>query len=189
MTGELASVVTEQELRHSTLLFCSVQRSHHIFSFQALACFDRDTLPCVHIDDCQRPETRSILQLIGHEVDAPSPIRRCSDELLFAMSHGFPLALWPLLQGQALFLVQPVHQILTCVPALAVQQHADLAISIAHSCLSDFADPHPQVSDVEGVWLISMAEGFETSAFSCGRSLATSSVNIVASWLAREIET
>jgi hypothetical protein len=93
----------------------------------------------------KRPETRSILQLIGHEVDAPGLIRRCSDELLFAMSLGFPLALWPLLQGQALFLAHPVHQILACVPALAVQQHADLAISVTHPALCDLPYPHPQL--------------------------------------------
>jgi hypothetical protein len=37
--------------------------------------------------------------------------------------------------------------------------------------------------------LNSRAEVFETSALSCGLSLAMSSVNTVASWLAREIET
>jgi hypothetical protein len=42
---------------------------------------------------------------------------------------------------------------------------------------------------MDGAWLNSRAEVFETSALSCGLSLAMSSVNTVASWLAREIET
>src|SRR5271166_4667333 len=63
------------------------------------------------------------------------------------MSHGLstPCRLHPL-QCQPLFLVQPVHQMLAHFPAFAVQLYADLAISIAHSCLSDLADPHPQLS-------------------------------------------
>jgi hypothetical protein len=39
------------------------------------------------------------------------------------------------------------------------------------------------------VGLISSAEDFETSALSCGLSLDISSVKMVASWLAREMET
>ena len=45
------------------------------------------------------------------------------------------------------------------IPAFAVQQQADLAISIAHSCLSDLADPHPQLSP-----------GIEADAIPVGRS-------------------
>jgi len=30
--------------------------------------------------------------------------------------------------------------------ALAVQQCADFTVPVAHSCLSDLADPHPQLS-------------------------------------------
>src|ERR1700736_1069157 len=40
-------VVTERQLRHSTLLLDSSQDSHHIFSFQAAACFDGNTLPTI----------------------------------------------------------------------------------------------------------------------------------------------
>jgi len=41
---------------------------------------------------------------------------------------------------------------------------------------------------MDGDW-ISRAEVLETSAVSCGQSLAMSLVKTVASWLAREIET
>jgi hypothetical protein len=38
-------------------------------------------------------------------------------------------------------------------PAFAVQQHADLVVSVAHSCLSDFADTHPQLNP----WIAAVA--------------------------------
>ena len=89
----------------------------------------------------------AILKLVGNEVHAPSFHRSGRLELLLAMAHGLapPCRLYPL-QCQPFFLVQPVHQMLAHFPAFAVQKHADLAISIAHSCLSDLADPHPQLS-------------------------------------------
>ena len=40
LTGELAAVVAEQHLRHTTLLLQPAQHPHYIFSFQALADFD-----------------------------------------------------------------------------------------------------------------------------------------------------
>jgi hypothetical protein len=42
---------------------------------------------------------------------------------------------------------------------------------------------------IDADWFISSADVFEISALSCGPSLATSSVKMVASWLAREIDT
>jgi hypothetical protein len=61
-----------------------------------------------------------ILQLIGHEVDTPGLVRRAGEEAFFPVPYRLSLALWPFLQGQALFLVQPIHQMLPNLPALAV---------------------------------------------------------------------
>jgi hypothetical protein len=63
------------------------------------------------------------------------------------MPHSSPLSVWfhPL-QRQPFFLVQPIHHILPNSPAFAVQQYADLPISVPYSCLSDLADTHPQLS-------------------------------------------
>jgi len=47
----------------------------------------------------------------------------------------------------------------------------------------------PIPREIDGTWLNSRAEVFETSAPSWGLSLSRSSVNIVASWLARKMET
>ncbi len=47
------------------------------YSLPALTCFDPDTLPCIHIDDRQRPETHPILQLIGNESDEFAPPSLC----------------------------------------------------------------------------------------------------------------
>jgi hypothetical protein len=60
------------------------------------------------------------LAAIGNEVDAPGLIRCGSYEPVLPVPYCFPLALWPVLQGQTLFFVQPVHQILAYIPALAV---------------------------------------------------------------------
>ena len=49
--------------------------------------------------------------------------------------------------------------------------------------------PIPIPWAIDGDWLISSADVFETSTLSCGLSLVMSSVKSVASWLAREMET
>jgi hypothetical protein len=50
------TAVTEQEPRHSTLLFYLVQHAHHVVSLEALAGVDRRTLPRVNIYPSQYPE-------------------------------------------------------------------------------------------------------------------------------------
>ena len=56
LTGELRSVVAEQELWRSSLLSNGIQRSDHIFALQTLAYFDSQTLSCKHIQDRQSAE-------------------------------------------------------------------------------------------------------------------------------------
>ena len=48
-------------------------------------------------------------------------------------------------QGQTLFLVQSIHQMFPNTPALAVQQHADLAIAVADSARCNLAYSQPQL--------------------------------------------
>jgi hypothetical protein len=50
----------------------------------------------------------------------------------------------PLLQRQSLFPIESFYQVFPHFPALPVQQHADLPVSVPHSRLSDFSDAHPQ---------------------------------------------
>ena len=54
-------------------------------------------------------------------------------------------------------------------------------------CVSQISMAIPWAIDAD--WFISRADVFETSAVICGMSLFRLSVNSVASWLAREIET
>src|ERR1700679_2355124 len=147
MTGELAAVITEQHLGGATLEFQLVQGAHHIVALQALTNFDRHRLPRIDIDDSQRPEADPVLQLVRHEVHAPCLIWRGGLDLFFAQTSSLALASrLHTLQHQAFFLAQPVHQVLAYIPAFAIQQNADLAVSVAHSCLSDLTDTHPQFS-------------------------------------------
>jgi hypothetical protein len=67
LTGELASVVTEQHLRHATVYLQLVQCPHNIVAFQALSYFDRYSFSRMHIHDRQGAKPRSILQQIHHE--------------------------------------------------------------------------------------------------------------------------
>ena len=46
---------------------------------------------------------------------------------------------------KALFLIQPIHQMLPNIPALVVQQNADLAVPVTHSALCDLAYSYPQL--------------------------------------------
>jgi hypothetical protein len=50
----------------------------------------------------------------------------------------------PLLQRQSFLPIDPFHQVFAHVPAFAVQQHADLSVSVPHSGLRDLSDAHPQ---------------------------------------------
>jgi hypothetical protein len=61
------------------------------------------------------------------------------------MPHRLPPPLWPLLQGQPFFLVEPVDQILAHVPALTSKKNQNLAVPISDSALRDLADPGPQL--------------------------------------------
>ena len=81
------------------------------------------------------------------EIHAPGLIGSCSLEPLSPRRCSLALArrLHPL-QRQAFFRVQPIHQVLAHIPAFAVQQYADLTVSVAYSCLSNLADSHPQLS-------------------------------------------
>src|SRR6202044_3273547 len=87
-------------------------------------------------------ETPSIAELIGDEIHRPHLIRPRRTEPLLTMHHSAPPPCGPLARPKTLFLVQPVHQILTTLPALAVQQHADLPVSVARSSLRYLSHPH-----------------------------------------------
>ena len=80
-------------------------------------------------------------QLIRDEVHTPNFIRRCRLAALPAIRRraaSFP----PLVaQRQALFPIQSIHQLLAYLPALALQQHPDLAIAIPHPNLGNLANP------------------------------------------------
>jgi hydroxylamine reductase (hybrid-cluster protein) len=85
--------------------------------------------------------------------------------------------------GFVVLIVSNHHYLITCND---IMQHlADTVYKILNKEVHII--PIPWAMD--GAWLNSRAEVFETSALSCGLSLAMSSVNTVASWLAREIET
>ena len=71
LTGELRSVVAEQQLRRSSHLPNRIQRSDHIFALQTLAYLNRQTLPCKHIQDRQSAKPPSIRELVGHEIQTP----------------------------------------------------------------------------------------------------------------------
>jgi Cu-Zn family superoxide dismutase len=64
LAREFASIVTEQQLRHSPFVFQLIQRSHHILSSQALANLDSYALPGKDIHDrqnakCDPPDFKS----------------------------------------------------------------------------------------------------------------------------------
>lgn len=63
-------------------------------------------------------------------------------ESLSAMLRHPTMAFPPLPQRQSLFPIDSFHQVFADFPALAVQQHADLPVSVPHSRLSDLADAH-----------------------------------------------
>jgi hypothetical protein len=50
----------------------------------------------------------------------------------------------PLVECQSFFSIEAFHQVFTDLPALAVQQHPDLPVSIPHTGLSDLSDTHPE---------------------------------------------
>jgi len=141
LAGELAAIVTKQHLWHSTLLLQPVQRTHYIFSLQALAGFNGHTRSGVDIDDRQTPKPPAILQLIRYKVQTPCLVRSRGYESFLALLHRLPFALRSLLQRQSLFPVQPVHQMLAYLPALPVQQDSDLAVSVSHPALCDLPNP------------------------------------------------
>lgn len=127
---ELAAVVTEQDLRHPTFELQLIQRAHHVFSSQALTCFDSQALPRVNIHDGQSAEASAIAELIGDEVHRPNLVRAGWLEPLLTMHDRTPPPSWPFTQSQPFFLVQPVHQVLAYLPALVIQQHTDHAVAI-----------------------------------------------------------
>jgi hypothetical protein len=55
----------------------------------------------------------------------------------------------PLVQRQSLFPIEAFYQVFAHFPALTIQQHADLPISVAYSRLRDLPDAHPK----SGPWI------------------------------------
>ncbi len=70
------------------------------------------------------------------------------------MPNGLTPFLGPLLQGQPLFLVEPIHQVLAHLPAFASQQHQDLAISVAYPALRNLPDAGAQFHPLFPVALV-----------------------------------
>ena len=146
MACKLAAVVAEQQLRYPTTGLQTIQRSYNVISLQALPSVDRHGFTGIYIDDGQRTEARPVLELVRYEVHAPSLISCRGLQLFFALPRGLALAgrLHPL-QYQAFFLVQPIYQVFAHIPAFTVQQHTDLAASVAHSRLCYLSDTYPQL--------------------------------------------
>src|SRR5882672_5724398 len=144
LRSELRSVIAEKCFRNRPLQTNPAQHAHHVFSLETLPHFDRQTFSCEHIHHCQSSEPSPIRQLIGHKVQTPHLIRSYWLAALTAIRRRvspFP----PLVtQRQAFFPIQPVHQFLAHVPALALQQHPDLPIAITDSDLGDLANPRPK---------------------------------------------
>src|SRR5258708_4295640 len=144
LRGELRAVVTKKRFRNCPLQTNAAQHAHHVFSLQTLPYLDRQTLSGEHIHYRQSPKAPSIRQLIGHEVQTPNLIRSCRLASVPAIGRRAPAPPRLRAQRQALFLIQPIHQLLAHLPALALQQHPDLAVPITHSYLSDLANPQPK---------------------------------------------
>jgi hypothetical protein len=140
----------------------SVQCSHYIFSSQALTHLHSYALPGEHVDDRQRTEAAPILQLICDEVDAPALVRFLSQKSFFAMLHSLPPLLRPFLQGQTLFLVEPVDQMLAHLPALTSQQHQNLPVSVTHPTLRNLRDTRPQLRPFLLVTLVAIGAPHQT---------------------------
>ena len=83
----------------------------------------------------QKNERRSTLPCLSDWMES-SPCKPSVENATAAS-----LALWPLLQGQVLFLIQSIHQMLPNIPASRFSSTRILM----HSALCDLAYPHPQL--------------------------------------------
>jgi len=117
LTGELRSVIAEQELGNPALLPNAIQRRHYVFALQFLAHRDRQTFPSKYIHDRQRSKPSSIRELVGHEIQTPHFVGRSWPEALAPMQCSPTLSLRLVAQGQAFFLVQAIDQLFPHIPA------------------------------------------------------------------------
>lgn len=116
---ELAAVVHEQELRLGSGLQDPVERSHDVFTLQALTDFNGQRLAGEDIDHRQRPQLRTIGELVSHEVHRPRIVRRAWCSALVALhDHLAPLGQFRA-QLQPFLGVEPIRLASTMPPALA----------------------------------------------------------------------
>src|SRR2546428_13017421 len=70
---------------------------------------------------------------------------RCGGpEPLAAMHRGPTLSARLVPQCQAFFSIEAIHQLLSHLPTLPIQQHADFPVAVTNPSLSDLPNPQPQ---------------------------------------------
>jgi hypothetical protein len=126
---------------YATLGRESIQHGHHVFAAEALAHLNRDTLPGEHIDhgECAKPVP--IDQLIRHNVQGPGVIRSRHRRPMRSGHNRLPPPRRAVTQWQSFFAIQPIDQRLADGPALPIEQHANLPVAVADSCLGQLPDP------------------------------------------------
>ena len=87
----------------------------------------------------------SILQLVRYEIQAPGLVRRRRPEPLFGVTNGLPPPLWPPLQGQSFFLVEPVDQVLAHLPSLTSEKNQDFPVPVTNPALRNLPNPGSQL--------------------------------------------
>src|SRR5579872_2520700 len=71
-------------------------------------------------------------------------VRDGGPETLAAMHRGSPLSAWLVPQGQAFLSIKAIHQLLSYLPTLAIQQHPDFPVAVTNPSLRDLPNPQPQ---------------------------------------------
>lgn len=116
--------------------------------------------------DREGPKLPPVGQLIGHKIQAPDLVRCRWPEAIPSMLGSSALSPRSLLQRQAFFPIESIHQLLPNFPALAVQPDPDLAVAVSDPCLCDLPDPYPQLNPrvLDASTRCKLSEGFEGSA-------------------------
>jgi TolB-like protein/Tfp pilus assembly protein PilF len=82
--------------------------------------------------------------LIGNEIQAPHLIRCSWLTTLAAVRRRTSPPSWLVPQCQTFFSIQPIYQLLAHLPSLTLQQHPDLAISVADTGRGNLSNPQTQ---------------------------------------------
>ena len=117
--GELRPVVAAHRFRLAALGNDPLQHARYLLAADPRADLDRRTLPCVAVDDRQRPQSASAGQCIGNEIQRLLLVGPAQDGIGGAIARE-PLPLQPP-HHQAFLAVEPVDTLHVHLPAAARQ--------------------------------------------------------------------